>query len=223
MTKIRVALADDHPAILAGLRYELENQPSLAVVGTARNSTAIVESILRAPCDVLVTDYAMPGGRYGDGMTLLGYLHRTFPKLRVVVLTSIENPALLRQIGASGIRAVLNKTGDLHHLIAAIHAVYLGHEFRCPASGPRPASSTTGKPLSKRESEVLRLYVSGVSITGIAARLHRTKQTISAQKVSAMKKLGLECDADLYGFAFRAGLSTAALSNASGIDGHLEP
>ncbi|MCE4062079.1 response regulator transcription factor [Pandoraea sputorum] len=76
-----------------------------------------------------------------------------------------------------------------------------------------PATSTHARSaksratlLSQRESQVLRLYVSGMSITAIAARLHRTKQTVSAQKHNAMRKLGIDSDAQLYLFALQTGL-----------------
>ncbi|MCW3477994.1 LuxR C-terminal-related transcriptional regulator [Neisseriaceae bacterium JH1-16] len=60
--------------------------------------------------------------------------------------------------------------------------------------------------LSRREIEVVRLFVSGLTINEIAARLHLSKQTVSAQKVSAMKKLGLQREADLYRYAIEVGL-----------------
>ena len=52
-------------------------------------------------CDVLVTDLAMPGGQYGDGLPLIGYLRRNFPDLPIVVLTMLENAALLKRLSES--------------------------------------------------------------------------------------------------------------------------
>ncbi|MBH9673017.1 helix-turn-helix domain-containing protein, partial [Burkholderia contaminans] len=55
--------------------------------------------------------------------------------------------------------------------------------------------------LSPRELEVIRLLASGMTVGEIAAHLHRSKQTISSQKSSAMKKLGIVRDADLIRYA----------------------
>ncbi|OXH89196.1 DNA-binding response regulator, partial [Burkholderia multivorans] len=52
-----------------------------------------------------------------------------------------------------------------------------------------------------REIEVVRLYAAGLTVGEIASQLHRSKQTISSQKASAMKKLGIVRDADLIRFA----------------------
>ncbi len=60
--------------------------------------------------------------------------------------------------------------------------------------------------LSKRELEVFTHYASGLAITEIARQTGRSVKTISAQKCTAMKKLSLQSDADLYRFAIEHGL-----------------
>ena len=66
------------------------------------------------------------------------------------------------------------------------------------------------KELTKREFESVRLYVSGLTVNEIAGRLHRSKQTISSQKTSAMKKLGIVREADLFKYAMETGLLTSS-------------
>jgi len=65
------------------------------------------------------------------------------------------------------------------------------------------------RPLSPREREVIELYLQGLSIAQIAARLERKKQTVSTQKVNAMQKLGVTSDAELFTFRERLGLREA--------------
>ena len=104
---------------------------------------------------------------------------------------------------------------DTGHLISAIHAVYAGATYVLPGSRTqeRPQPAHTGdartQALTMREMEVVRLFVSGMSINEIAAQLNRTKQTISARKSRAMRKLGVERDADLFSFAYETGLAAA--------------
>ncbi|KAA1005276.1 response regulator transcription factor [Paraburkholderia panacisoli] len=74
--------------------------------------------------------------------------------------------------------------------VSAVHAVYVGATcFRSTSRAREDAlpeaplsADTRARTLSPREMEVIRLLVSGMSINEIAERLHRTKQTISAQK-----------------------------------------
>jgi two-component system capsular synthesis response regulator RcsB len=60
--------------------------------------------------------------------------------------------------------------------------------------------------LSKREPEVVRLFVSGMTITEIAAQLKRSIKTISTQKNAAMRELGIERDSELFKYAQSNGL-----------------
>lgn len=210
--KIRLLLADDHPALLAGLMHELAQLPTLEIVGSALDSDTLVELLHNTECDVLVTDYIMPGSKYGDGIGLLSHIRRMKPQLKIIVFTTLENQALAQELAKIGVNGVLGKTQHTSQLISAIHAVYAGsnyfptNDLVTGHSGIKqnPASHLA---LTKREMEVVRLYVSGLSVNEIAAQLHRTKQTISSQKASAMRKLGISRDADLFRFAFESDMT----------------
>jgi DNA-binding NarL/FixJ family response regulator len=53
-------------------------------------------------------------------------------------------------------------------------------------------------PLSPREHEVLRCFLAGMCVSDIAAKFSRSPKTISAQKQSAFRKLGIRSDAELF-------------------------
>lgn len=204
--KIRVAIADHHPVVIAGLAHELGKWPTLEVLGAAHNVTGVIELLSRSQCDVLVIDPTMPGGKYGDGLPLIATLRRMFPCVRILVLTAMADAPMARQITDLGVASTLCKSRGIDDVIAAVHAVHDGlrHTRRATPAGAVSESRTTL--LSQREVQVLRMYVSGMSITAIAAKLFRTKQTVSAQKRSVMRKLGVECDAQLYRFALQTDL-----------------
>ena len=58
---VRVVVADDHPVILFGAEHALLKFPGIQVVARARQSTELIKVLQTVPCDVLVTDLAMPG------------------------------------------------------------------------------------------------------------------------------------------------------------------
>jgi two-component system, NarL family, captular synthesis response regulator RcsB len=211
--RIRVIIADDHPVILFGAAQALLRFPEIEVVGQARQSTELIQLLQKTPCDVLVSDLAMPGGQYGDGMPLLGYVGRQFPHVRIAVLTMLENPALLKRLREVGVLAVISKGDDLSHIGLAIIQVMRGKEYIGPsvqAALDSMGMSASGQQrdvvLSKRELEVVRLFVSGMTITEIAAQLCRSIKTISTQKNTAMRKLGIERDSELFQYAQSNGL-----------------
>lgn len=208
---IRVALADDHPVIRLGVRSALEEAPALHCIGAVADSTELVDLLQREACDVLVTDYAMPGGAHGDGLELLDYLSVHFPQLRVVVMTGLDQPSLLNQLDARAVPGIISKGDDLQHVQAAVMAVYANRRYISPSVAAllqnREQRRVTA--LSPREEEVIALFISGLTVAEIAAQLGRKKQTVSTQKINAMRKLGIERDAELHRHAVDLGLKKA--------------
>lgn len=118
------------------------------------------------------------------------------------------NAAVLRAILATGVHGLLAKADALAELTAAVaaaarHRRYLGAAVRRVLEADGGGS---GRALSRREAEVLRLFVSGLTVTEIARRLNRSVKTVSHQKMGAMAKLGLRSDLELYAYAREHGL-----------------
>jgi len=212
---VRVAIADDHAVIRLGIELALSESPMLRIVGACANSTELMRLLDDLPCDVLVTDYAMPGGEQGDGLALLHHLRERYPELDIVVLTAMDRPVIVQSIIALGITNIVSKADDMHHLKAAVLAAYAHRGYMSPSLGAiinssRPNShDSPGNLLSRlspRELQVLTLYVGGATINDIAALLGRSKQTVSSQKVRAMAKLGMKTEADLFKHASELGL-----------------
>jgi two-component system capsular synthesis response regulator RcsB len=213
---LRVLLADDHPLLLAGVAEIVRRSDLASHIAQAENASAVVAHLETRLCDVLITDYSMPDPQYGDGLQMLSYLRRRFPALPIVVLTLIDNPAVLRTILRLGIYTIVSKKDPAPLILTALQAARLGLPYKSPAMATamavairRQAPHGTAR-LSKRESEVLRLYAEGLSVTQIGVRLNRSVKTVSGQKKSAFNKLGIGHDADLFRYAFDSGLCSAA-------------
>jgi two-component system capsular synthesis response regulator RcsB len=218
---VRIVVADDHPVILFGAEHALLKFPGMQVVGRARQSTELVSVLQTTACDVLVTDLAMPGGRYGDGLQLIDYLRRNFPDLPIVVLTMLENAALLKRLSELGVTAVVNKSDDMSHIGIAVQRVSHNLEYMSPsvkaaldALRINSRGKKTETMLSPRELEVVRLFVSGLTIKEISTLLNRSIKTISTQKNTAMRKLGIDRDSELFQYAQSNGLMNS-LSHAA--------
>lgn len=216
--QIRVVIADDHPVMLAGLQYLLKQHDGFSLAGRAQDSSALVELLSRGGADVVVTDFSMPGGRYGDGIALLRFLQRRFPQIRLVVLTAMENPVVLASILEAGVECVMSKIDAPSHLVPTLLAAMEGSRAISPSvqaalDGTSGESATVEAPkLSRRESEVLRMYAEGLSVMAIAERVGRSRKTVSTQKVAAMRKLGLGSDAEVFQYAIANGLVAATRS-----------
>ncbi|MDN7452294.1 response regulator transcription factor [Burkholderia cenocepacia] len=200
-TLIRILIADDHPSILAGIRMALQSIGKVKIVGEAADSSGIVDGLSQHACDVLITDFDMPGGRYNDGFSMLTHIRSHYPDLPIIVFTGLSGNNLTDNLIELGVKAVVSKGDDMRYLTTAILAVHAGATYLSPKVRMLRNEASRGRKhrgLTKSELEVLRLYISGLSVGEIAERLNRTKQTISVQKFKAMQKLGAERDAELY-------------------------
>lgn len=184
----------------------------MRIVGTAGSGRELLALLERcARCDVLLTDFSMPDSdaRQKDGMGLMRTLRRRYPRLPIVVVTVLENRAILRALLNLGVTALVGKSARAEELAAATESAaagnrYISHGLRerlAPALGTDPADR-----LSPNEIEVLRLLARGMSGKEVAAHLHRTSQTVSRQKRDAMRKLGLRNHGELHTYACDNGL-----------------
>ena len=62
MTRLSVAIADDHRVVSRGLKAYLESFSDLTVVGTASSGEELLEHLPQWRADVVVQDLLLPGG-----------------------------------------------------------------------------------------------------------------------------------------------------------------
>ncbi|TDV62455.1 response regulator transcription factor [Pseudomonas sp. LP_7_YM] len=212
---MRVILADDHPIFLIGLKVVIEQNPHARVIAQASAPDELMQTLGNEPCDLLVTDFMMPVQDQNDGLRLLERIRREHPALPIIVVTMLNNVGLFRSMLALNVNGVLSKASMANELPAAIACVSTGNTFIADsvrrmlreASDHSSDTLVALRDLSPRELEVVRLLAAGNAVGTIAAQLHRSKQTVSAQKVSAMRKLGLVNDAALFIYLQEHGLA----------------
>ncbi|WP_439892425.1 response regulator [Ralstonia sp. 25C] len=212
---IQLVIADDHPGVVAAVRHLVSAVDGFEVVGEAGDADELLALLGRVRCDIAITDYAMPGSRYGDGIVMLEFLMRRHPDLRVMVLTMLETRALMSNILRAGVKVIVSKSDEPEHILEGVQAALNNRIYLSPQLDaklirrievPEPDEDDPIRLLGKRELEVLRMYVTGKTVSEIAVQLNRSVKTISAQKQAAMRKLKLDTEAALFDFAVRHGL-----------------
>ncbi|AJY15075.1 MULTISPECIES: response regulator transcription factor [Burkholderia] len=208
---VRTVIANDRPLMLAGMEYVAIHSGAIELAALCRSTDELIETLQNVRCDVVLLDYSIRGSGNLEGLALLGYLKRTFPDMAIVTLLRHESPVLAHAILQSGVSSIVSKFDEVNHIVTAIHMGYGGGQYLSPKvrSALEHASTENGDRIAKlspREIEIIRLYLSGLSVGEIAVQLKKGKQTISAQKTSAMKKLGAKTDVALIECAMNLGL-----------------
>lgn len=210
---ISVLVADNHPAICAGVRHALSSCPSVSVSCSTRSAETLARTLENNFFDVLVSEFITFGGRASAASACLDALRRRYPTLNIVVLTRLENAGVVHSMMARGVQCIVSKADELSHLLPAISRAHAGGRYLSPRISALAQSLSQGRSgmhlLTAREQEVLRLFLSGMTINEIAAQLDRSKKTISTQKINAMLKLGLQSDLELLRYGLETGLAEA--------------
>ena len=193
---ISVLIVDDHPVVRRGLRVLLEVQDGIEVAGEAGDGPAALELAAELAPDVILLDLKLPGL---DGHAVLGELKAAGSTARVLVLTSMTEPASASLAVRSGAAGVLYKDVDPDALVRAIRSVHDGHLLLAPeAAGSlvrpgRGRGAAAGiESLTGREREVLAEIAQGRSNREIARALTVSEKTVKAHVSSVLAKLGVQ-------------------------------
>jgi DNA-binding NarL/FixJ family response regulator len=194
---IRVVLVDDHPAILDAVGSAVRSAPDLILAGSARSlDDARALLAVTTGIDVVVTDVQLDGE--AEGLRLLEAIGPNGPS--VLLLSSFDQPPLVRTAFERGAAGYLLKTSEVPEILDAIRTV-AGGGTAFSASMLRAIRSAPRRP-SDREIEVLALVCGGASNDEIGARLGVSEKTVE----SHLRRLF-----DRYGVLSRTELAVLAL------------
>ena len=199
---IRVVLVDDHPAILAALGSAIRGADDMTLAGTARSldeARALVAGEQRVPADVVVTDVQLAGE--AEGLRVLEAVGPNGPA--VLLLSSFDQPPLIRTAFERGAAGYLIKTSEVPEILDAIRTVAAGGTA-FSAAMLRAIRSAPRRP-SDREIEVLTLVCGGASNDEIGARLGVTEKTVESHLRRLFDRYGVLSRTELAVLALREG------------------
>jgi len=153
MRRLKVLAMDDHRLMLDAIRAVLDREDDILLVAEADAGDKVVPLVGQTGPDVVLLDVRMPGM---DGLAVLDQLRERYPSVAVVMLSAIDDPALVRGALERGAAAFVLKHVDPRDLAAAVRQVVMGAIFRpldLVASTGGSASDDAG--LSKRERSIL--------------------------------------------------------------------
>lgn len=194
---ISVYVVDDHDIVRQGLRWLLESEPDIEVVG---DSGSAVEAAARIPAlrpDVAMLDTVLADG---SGIQVCRSIRSLDPSIRCLIVTAFDDEEAFFSAVMAGASGYVLKTATCDDLANAVRAVAAGRSLIDPREMERVAERLHGaqarvgplKRLSDQEIVVLRHMTEGLSNREIAASMHLTEKTAKNYVSNLLAKLGVE-------------------------------
>ncbi len=212
---ITIFVADDHAVVRDGLRFLLEAQDDLRVIGDAADGRSAVQLVERLRPNVAIVDIAMPGL---NGIEATRQICESCTDVKVIILSMHSaNEHVFRALQAGAVGYLLKESAGVE-VVNAVRAVHRGHRYLSQKisdqviedyARQRGATRTAGPldSLTPREREVLQLVVEGKTSAQIAEILSLSRKTVETYRSRLMRKLGIADLPSLVKFAIQHGLT----------------
>ncbi len=204
MEKIRVVLADDHEIVRDGIKFLLESEGNIEVIGQASNGEEALKVVEDLKPDILITDIRMP---VMNGLEAISELAKKNTAVKAIVLSMHDDEEYITQSIKAGASGYLLKDSSKHEFVKAIKTVQDGHNYytgdvsEILVKGFLSANSlanSSAKPrevnqfsLTKREKQILSMLYNGMNNKEIAQKLDKSVRTVETHRFHIMKKLNV--------------------------------
>jgi DNA-binding NarL/FixJ family response regulator len=190
---LRVAILDDHPAVLAGLRRLIEAEHDMAVVAAAATPAELAKQIDGIRVDVLVLDYDLADA---DGLAYCQRVKSRPRPPRVLIYSADATPALTLAARAARADGVIGKAEPIPLLLSSIRRVAQGKAVMPPLR--QEAYEALIARIDDEDLPILAMLLDGESLDAIAAtlRLDRAEIGWRAQRIVGRLRRRIRMDSD---------------------------
>ena len=211
--KIRIVLVDDHAIVRDGIKYLLEEDENLTIIGEGSNGLEAIELVKNLNPDLLIIDVRMPEM---NGIEALKLINSTPTSTKSIVLSMHDSEEYILESIEANAMGYLLKDASKAEVLKAIHTVYNGEKYfsgdisniivnnLLKKSSPEDSlktnqthisseeTSSNTYNLTKKEIEILQLVLLGKTNKEISEELNKSKRTIETHRFNLMKKMDVK-------------------------------
>ncbi len=206
MNPIKIVIIDDHALVRSGIKSLLSLYDHIHVIGEAASAETGIDTIKSLQPDIAIVDIRM---QQMSGIEMVQILESQNIATKYLMLSMHDSSEYVLDSIRSGAFGYILKDADQEEFIKAINQVHQGHKYfssditqsvvdgylNLVQNGPVRSTQTEGPEdsdviLTKREHEIMRLALNGLSNKEIAEQLGKSKRTIETHRFNLMKKMG---------------------------------
>src|SRR5215470_13100031 len=185
----RIVIVDDHPITLAGLNFVLA--ADCTVLARCADAHHALRCVRIYEPDVLIIDQDMPAM---DGVDVLKQLRAAGNRTPVILLATANNAKLMEAL-AFNVEGIVFKQSEPKCLLRCVREVHAGRQWLDAKLNEAAAFASGGDgldTLTRRQIEVARAAVSGLSNKELARRLGVSEGTIKNHLHAIYERLRLQ-------------------------------
>lgn len=202
MQEVRILMVDDHSLFRESLSRLLEATPQYRVVSQCAKASEALAAFAPAEVDMILLDYDLGEE---SGLSLLLELKRRQSEVKVLVVTAGLSDDATLQVMEAGASGIFLKHNSPEQLIEAIRKVTEGEIWLDSGAvqsllvGKRTRTELLERtrPLTTRQSEVLRGILDGLANKEIAWKLKTSESSVKAAIQELFHKAGVRTRSQL--------------------------
>jgi DNA-binding NarL/FixJ family response regulator len=208
-------IVDDHPLFREGVKTLIERTPHFRVVGEAGNGEEALALAKALKPDVVLLDLSLPDQ---SGVEVTRQIRTFLPDTRIVIVSMHSRVEFITEAFQAGATGYVVKESATEKLVEGLEAVSKGEYFLDTSLSQKVVSKLVKssarasdldsryRSLTRREQEVLRLVVEGLSAKEIGDRLFISPKTVENHRTNIMNKLDIHSTMELVRYAAKLGL-----------------
>lgn len=210
--KISIVLVDDHSIVRDGIKYLLEEDENLEIIGEGSNGLEAIELVNKLHPDLLIIDVRMPEM---NGIEAVKIINSKPIKTKSIVLSMHDSEEYILESIEANAMGYLLKDASKGEVLKAIHTVHNGEKYfsgdisniivnnllkktsnqttktnEVPISSKEKSNNAYN--LTKKEIEILQLVLLGKTNKEISEELNKSKRTIETHRFNLMKKMDVK-------------------------------
>lgn len=210
--QISIVLVDDHAIVRDGIKYLLEEDNRLTIIGEGSNGYEAIKLVKSLQPDLLIIDVRMPEM---SGIEALKIINSQPTTTKSIVLSMHDSEEYILESISAKAMGYLLKDASKAEVLKAIHTVYQGEKYfsgdisniivnnllKKSSSQINTLSTTSISSeenskntynLTKKEIEILQLVLLGKTNKEISEELNKSKRTIETHRFNLMKKMDVK-------------------------------
>jgi DNA-binding NarL/FixJ family response regulator len=190
---LSIAIADDHPVVIEGLRNQVSSFNAI-IVGCTTNAASIMELVASSKPDVLVMESRL-GNK--DALRTIESFSSLSERPPIVVFSSHTDSTHIARASALGVHDYILKSAPISTLMEAIGRAARGEstpEESLLKRGRTRMRNNSGGPnaeLTNREMQVLRHVSMGLSNREVGKSLGISVETVKEHVQNILRKLSV--------------------------------